>query len=43
VLLSIDEKGIQGDYVMKKWNVVVLVVACVVLAAGLSSCRKSGD
>lgn len=28
---------------MKKWNVVVLVVACVVLAAGLSSCRKSGD
>jgi len=28
---------------MKKWNVFVLVVACVVLAAGLSSCRKSED
>ena len=28
---------------MKKWNVLVLVFACVVLAAGLSSCRKSGD
>jgi len=28
---------------MKKWNVVVLVVACVVLSVGLSSCRRSED
>jgi len=28
---------------MKKWNVVVLVVVCVVLLAGLSNCRRSAD
>ena len=28
---------------MKKWNIVVLIIACVVLLAGLSSCRQSED